>query len=55
MDKKRKEADVDAIEKLPAMFMKIKNEIAKVIVGQEDVINQLLISLFARGHCLFPD
>jgi MoxR-like ATPase len=52
MDKKRKEADVEAIEKLPAMFVKIKNEIAKVIVGQEDVIDQLLISLFARGHCL---
>lgn len=31
---------------------KIRTELSKVIVGQEDVINQLLISLFAGGHCL---
>ncbi len=52
MVEKRKNADVEAVEKLPEVFSTIKSEIAKVIVGQEDIINQLLISLFARGHCL---
>ena len=30
----------------------MKHEIAKVIVGQDDVIEQLLIAIFARSHCL---
>ena len=52
MDKKRKDKDVEAVENLPSVFKNIKKEIAKIIVGQEKVIDQLLISLFARGHCL---
>jgi MoxR-like ATPase len=52
MAKKSKNTDVEAIENLPILFKNIKDEIAKNIVGQEEVINQLLISLFARGHCL---
>ena len=52
MTKKSKNSDVEAIENLPKIFDKIKSEIAKIIVGQEDIIDQLLISLFARGHCL---
>ena len=30
-----------------------KKEISKVIVGQEDVVNQVLISVFSNGHCKF--
>jgi MoxR-like ATPase len=52
MAKKSKNADVEAIENLPILFKNIKDEIAKIIVGQDEVIDQLLISLFARGHCL---
>jgi len=52
MAKKSKSADVEAIKNLPTVFKDIKKEIAKTIVGQEEVIDQLLISLFARGHCL---
>jgi MoxR-like ATPase len=52
MAKKSRNTDVEAIENLPNIFKKIKEEIAKSIVGQEEVIDQLLISLFARGHCL---
>ena len=44
--------DVESIQELTRIFKVIKEEIAKVIVGQEQVIEQLLISLFARGHCL---
>ncbi|MCH7516895.1 MAG: MoxR family ATPase [Bacteroidetes bacterium] len=44
--------DVELVEKLSAKIKQIKSEIAKRIIGQEDIIDQLLISLFARGHCL---
>jgi len=47
-----KSGDVEAIQRLTETFKKIKNEMAKVIVGQEEIVEQLLISLFARGHCL---
>ncbi len=44
--------DVQLAERLSESVKKIKNEIAKVIVGQDEIIDQLLISLLARGHCL---
>jgi MoxR-like ATPase len=44
--------DVELVEKLNDSVKKIKTEIAKVIVGQDDIIDQLLICLLARGHCL---
>lgn len=33
-------------------FSRIKTEIAKKVVGQQDVVEQLLIALFSRGHCV---
>lgn len=33
-------------------YAKLKQEIGKAVVGQEDIIDQLLISLFSRGHCV---
>ena len=44
--------DVELVEKLNEKIKKVKSEIAKRIVGQDDIIDQLLISLFSRGHCL---
>ncbi|HMD13605.1 MAG TPA: MoxR family ATPase [Bacteroidota bacterium] len=44
--------DVDAVASLQQHVQSIKKEIAKVIVGQDEIIEQLLISLLARGHCL---
>ncbi len=44
--------DEKAVEKLVAGRTQIQRELAKVIVGQKDVIEQLLIALFAGGHCL---
>jgi len=35
-----------------AVFERIKTEIGKVIVGQDDIVRLLLVSLFSRGHCL---
>jgi len=44
--------DAAAIEKLGSARTKILDQLAQVIVGQHEVIEELLISLFSRGHCL---
>ena len=44
--------DVIAIDKFVEKYNEFKNEIAKVIVGQDDVVEQVLISIFCNGHCL---
>ena len=44
--------DVELVDQLAGKIKEVKTEIAKVIVGQEEIIDQLLISLLARGHCL---
>jgi len=45
-------SDVAAVKSLVEKHQKLKQEIAKVIVGQEEVINQILLSIFAGGHAL---
>jgi len=45
-------SDVAGAEELQSSYQILVKEIGKMIVGQEDVIEQLLISLLARGHCL---
>ncbi|MFM8419564.1 MAG: AAA family ATPase, partial [Verrucomicrobiota bacterium] len=44
--------EVLAHQKLMAARPRIEAELGKVIVGQSDVIEQILIALFAGGHCL---
>lgn len=44
--------NVEAVDKLVGKYKELKNEIHKVIVGQEEVVDQVLISIFSRGHCL---
>jgi len=41
-----------AIKGLSAAYQKIKHEIGLVIIGQDDVIDELLIAMFCRGHVL---
>ncbi len=48
----RAKDDVEAVDKLAQAYADIHTEIAKVIVGQDAVIEHLLISLLSRGHCL---
>ncbi len=45
--------DLTAARRLAEAQHLLAAEIGKVIVGQHDVIRELLIALFARGHCLF--
>src|ERR1700684_154679 len=44
--------ELAAVEKLQAGYKNLKTELGKVIVGQEAVIEELLIALFCRGHAL---
>ena len=44
--------DAQAVEKLIAGRAHIESELSKVIVGQKDVVEQILLALFAGGHCL---
>src|ERR1700729_3196107 len=45
-------ADRQAVERLIVGRAQIQTELAKVIVGQKEVIEHILIALFAGGHCL---
>tara|TARA_B100000959_G_scaffold57699_1_gene60319 strand:- start:1624 stop:2628 length:1005 start_codon:yes stop_codon:yes gene_type:complete len=44
--------EAQTVEQLIQGYDRIKTELGKTIVGQEDVIDEILISLFAGGHCL---
>ena len=44
--------DREAVERLGEAYRALRHEIGKVIVGQQEVVDQLLISIFSRGHCL---
>ena len=44
--------DLDALKALRAARDRIRQQMARVIVGQSDAIDQLLVCLFARGHCV---
>ena len=44
--------EVKAVDDFVVKYNEFKNEIARVIVGQEDVVQQVLISIFCNGHCL---
>src|SRR5262249_10446309 len=48
----RIEGDLSAIERLNDGYRRIHKELGKAIVGQKRVLEELLIAIFARGHCL---
>ncbi|MBW3542203.1 MAG: MoxR family ATPase [Planctomycetes bacterium] len=50
LDSREKEAQ--AIRGLATAYTRMREEIRKVIIGQTDVVDQLLVALFSRGHCL---
>ena len=45
-------SDVKAIDALAQSYQSLKAEIGKVIVGQHDVVQAVIISLFSNGHSL---
>ena len=44
--------DVEAVEYLREAYNKLNTEIKKVIFGQDQVVKEVLISIFSKGHCL---
>ncbi|MEJ7693774.1 MoxR family ATPase [Daejeonella sp.] len=44
--------DVEAVDALHSSYKDIRDEIAQVIVGQDEVVKSVLISIFSNGHCL---
>ncbi len=44
--------DVQRVQELNEAFRRITGELSKAIVGQQQVIEELLVAMFARGHCL---
>jgi len=46
------QSDVEAIDNLGKKYRELSEEVKKIIVGQDDIIEDVLISIFSRGHCL---
>ncbi|MBC8356565.1 MAG: MoxR family ATPase [Planctomycetes bacterium] len=44
--------DLQAVQRLSEVYQQIRSELGKVIVGQDKVLEELLVTMFARGHCL---
>ncbi len=44
--------DIELLKELADSIGKVKSEVSKVIIGQQTVVEELLISLFAKGNCL---
>ena len=45
-------SDVEAVDGLRDAYQQLRNEIGKVIIGQDQVVKDSLISIFSNGHCL---
>ena len=45
-------SDIEAIQSLVRKNIELREEIAKIIVGQDEVIKNIIISIFSKGHCL---
>src|SRR5689334_19428751 len=41
-----------SVEKLQSAYADIRSQVSQVIIGQDQVLEQLLIALFSRGHCI---
>src|SRR4051812_20075830 len=44
--------EVQAVKEIAAAYERMADQIGKVIIGQHEVVEQLLMALFSRGHCL---
>lgn len=44
--------DIKAVDALHQSYKSIKAEIGKVVIGQDEIIKSVLISIFSNGHCL---
>ncbi len=47
-----RESDKEAVDHIAGAYQVIRKELAKVIVGQDRVVEELLMAIFSRGHCM---
>lgn len=47
-----REREERALQKLSGAYEQLRNEISKVVVGQREIVDEILIALFCGGHCL---
>ena len=45
-------SEVENLNKLRSQYSDLQKEVAKAIVGQDEVVKYVLISIFSNGHCL---
>lgn len=45
-------SDTQAVERFGEQYRRLKNEVNKVIIGQDEVVDLVLLGIFSRGHCL---
>lgn len=50
--KEKKVSDVEGISRLNNSFIELRSEIAKVIIGQEEIVRQIFVTILSRGHSL---
>src|SRR5574344_830436 len=46
------QSNVEAVDNLRKKYLELREEIGKKLYGQEDVIEEVIISIFSRGHCI---
>src|SRR5574344_304749 len=46
------QSNVEAVDNLRKKYLELREEMGKKIYGQEDVLEEVIISIFSRGHCL---
>ncbi len=44
--------DVEALDVLASKYRELREEVGKVIIGQDEVVKNVFISIFSKGHCL---
>jgi len=52
MNEQLSQDDIAAVQRCQQAYQTIRKELAKVIIGQDEVIEQVLVAIFARGHAL---
>ena len=44
--------DIASVERISDAYQDLRSQVSKIIVGQDSVVDEILIALFAGGHCL---
>src|SRR5258708_30467285 len=52
MDSQEDDSDLQAVQELSRVYESMRTELGKAVIGQSDVIEQVLTAMFCRGHCL---